>query len=264
MVDISDAPPAYPTLAGKTAIVTGGSRGLGAGIAYELARRGARVIINYTSSSSEKLVDELILKIAALKNGSSGVKVQADISSLEAPAKVIAATVSESHPHIDILVNNAGTEVVRPLGEITAEDYSKAFDLNVRGTIMMTQAILPHLRAPGRIINISTIGSRAGFPGVSLYASSKAAIEGLTRCWAHELGDQGHTVNTVNPGPVRTELLARTVPEEAIQLTKALTAVGHRLGVPDDIAQIVGFLAEEGSRWITAQSISASGGFAQY
>lgn len=149
------------------------------------------------------------------------------------------------------------------LGEITPEEFASVYDLNVRGTLLMTQAVLPHLRAPGRIINVSSVGSRAGLPGLSVYCSSKAAIEGLTRCWAAELGPSGTTVNAVNPGPTETAMLAN-IPPAIVELQKTQTPMQNRLGTVDDVAQIVAFLAEESSRWVTGQAISATGGLAMY
>ncbi|MCJ1261116.1 hypothetical protein MMC22_000980 [Lobaria immixta] len=236
------------SLSGRIAIVTGGSRGIGAGIALELARRGAKVAITFTSPSSESSTDNLIANIESLQNGSAAIGIRADLRNVESPAIIVKATlqafstnVPESNggsSGIHILVNNAGCELVKDLGEITPEEFASVYDLNVRGTLLMTQTVLPHLRTPGRIVNVSSVGSRIGLAGLSVYCSSKAAIEGLTRCWATELGPAGITVNA--------------------------TPVQQRFGTVDDIAQIVAFLAEENSRWITGQAISASGGLAMY
>lgn len=127
----------------------------------------------------------------------------------------------------------------------------------------MIKAVVPYLRSPGRIINISSIGARSGFGNISLYCASKAAVEGLTRSLADELGSNGHTINAVEPGPVQAELL-QSLPKNFVDLQMSLTPMEHRMGTIDDIAQIVAFLAEERSRWITGQSISASGGRTMY
>ncbi|KAF9529387.1 hypothetical protein CPB83DRAFT_875528 [Crepidotus variabilis] len=248
---------ASTSLAGKIAIVTGSSRGIGYAIAYELARRGAKVCIVFTTISSEYLADELISKIVALSNGSGATKIQADLSLLDSPRKVVEHTLSAfSSSNINILVNNAARELVKPLSSITPEDFSSVYDLNARGTLFMTQAIIPYLPQKrlggGRIINVSSVGARQGFAALSLYNSSKAAMEGMTRCWAAELGAGGHTVNAVAPGPTESEMIKR-IPTEI-----------NRLGTADDIAQIVAFLASEESRWITGQVISASGGLNMY
>ncbi|KAE8377069.1 hypothetical protein BDV26DRAFT_264382 [Aspergillus bertholletiae] len=247
------------TLVGKVAIVTGATRGIGAGLAEELAHRGAKVLITYTSASSESTADQLIEQIKGFNNGSGAAKVRADLRELSAGQTIVKAATQAFGPHIDILVNNAGVEVVRPLSDLTVDGYNLVYNLNVHGAIFLTQAIIPHLRTPGRIINISSVGARAGFANLSLYCSSKAALEGLTRCWAAELGDAGHTVNAVNPGPVQTALL-ENIPKELVEMQKSVTPVEHRVGTIDDIAQVVAWLASEESRWVSGQAISASGG----
>ncbi|KFY06955.1 hypothetical protein V492_07584 [Pseudogymnoascus sp. VKM F-4246] len=251
------------SLANKVAIVTGASRGIGAGIALELARHGAKIVITYTSPGSSKGVDELISHINDLDNGASAIGIQADLRQIPTAQTIVEATLARFGPNIDILVNNAGVELVKPLQDITTSDFSYVYDLNVRAPLLLTQAVLPHLRAPGRIINISSVGARAGFKNLSVYCSSKAALEGLTRCWAAELGAQGHTVNCINPGPVQTELIDN-IPKETVDMQKATTPVQNRLGTVDDIAQIVSWMASEGSRWVTGQVVSASGGWAMY
>ena len=176
---------------------------------------------------------------------------------------MVAATRSAFGDHVDVLVNNAGCGTAKPLADIDAEFFSWVYDLNVRAALLMSKAVVPYLRAPGRIINISSVGARCGFKELTVYCSSKAALEGMTRCLAAELGSKGHTVNAVNPGPVPTELV-KEIPKEIIEMQKKTTPVENRLGTTDDIAQIVGFLAEERSRWITGQAISSSGGFSMY
>ena len=198
-----------------------------------------------------------------MQNGSAAAKVQADLREVDAPRKIVQATRSAFGDHIDILVNNAGCELVKGLGDISVDDFSYVYDLNVRAVLLMSKEVLPYLRTPGRIINISSVGARLGFRELSLYCSSKAAVEGMTRCFAAELGSQGHTVNAVSPGPVQTDIL-NGIPKEIIEMQKKSTTVDNRLGTTDDIAQIVGFLSEESSRWITGQAISASGGFSMY
>ena len=198
-----------------------------------------------------------------MQNGSAAAKIQADLRQVDAPRKIVQATRLAFGDHIDILINNAGCELVKSLGDISAEDFSYVYDLNVRAVLLMSQEVLPYLRPPGRIINVSSVGARLGFKELSLYCSSKAAVEGMTRCFAAELGSQGHTVNAVNPGPVQTDVLDG-IPKEIVEMQKKSTPVENRLGTTDDIAQIVGFLSEGSSRWITGQAISASGGFSMY
>ena len=228
----------------------------------ELTDGRLKITITFTSDSSAAAVDKLVAKIQKLQNGSEAIGVKADLRQIEAPEKIVQATRTAFGDHIDILVNNAACEVHKTLSEISVEDFSYIYNLNVRAVVLMSQAVLPYLRSPGRIINLGSVGARGGYVGYSLYASSKAAIEGLTRCYAAELGPEGHTVNAVHPGPVQTDMLDGISPEIVEQQKK--TTPANRLGTTDDIAQIVGFLAEEGSRWVTGQTISASGGYAMY
>lgn len=127
----------------------------------------------------------------------------------------------------------------------------------------MLQAVLPHLRRPGRIVNISSVGAREGYPGIATYSASKAALEGFTRGWAAELGKDGTTVNAVNPGPVQSEMLDQ-VSREIVEPQMKATAIEKRVGKAEEIAEIVAFLAEPRSSWVTGQCISASGGFKMY
>ncbi|KUJ06764.1 NAD(P)-binding protein [Mollisia scopiformis] len=255
-------------LDGKVAIVTGGSRGLGAGMAQELAIRGASVIIVYTSERSAGLADNVISKITSLEHKPLATSIRGDLSTVDDPSKVVDSALawleSNARPkNIHILVNNAGVELVKPLGKITPEDFAKVYDLNVRGALLITQAVLPYLPAGGRIINISSVGGRAGFKELGLYCSSKAALEGLTRCWAAELGKNGTTVNAVNPGPVQSDMLDN-IPKYIIDAQKAATPIENRVGTVEEIAMIVCWLAGEDSKWVTGQTISASGGWAMY
>jgi 3-oxoacyl-[acyl-carrier protein] reductase len=186
--------------------------------------------------------------------------VQADLSKINAPEEIVAATLKAFGDKIDILINNAGVMFGKPIIETSADDYAAVFDVNVRAPLLMIKAVVPHLRAPGRIINMSSVGARFGPPQLALYAASKAAIEGMTRSLAQELGDAGHTVNAVAPGPTESEMLAE-VPKDIVDNQLKTTAVQHRVGTVDDVAQIVSWLASEASRWVSGQTISASGGF---
>ncbi|KAH7174728.1 uncharacterized protein B0J16DRAFT_184528 [Fusarium flagelliforme] len=255
----------FQTLKGKVAIITGASRGLGAGFAYELARRGAKIVATYTSPSSERLVKELSEKIASLDPPSQCIAIKSDLKEECSPAKIVREAVAAFGPQVDILVNNAGMEIVKPYTNIKPSDFDSIFYLNVRAPLLLLQAVKPYLPSSGggRIINISSVGARCGFKNLSLYCASKAALEGLTRSWAAELGAEGHTVNAVNPGPVQSELLDN-IPKEIVEMQKKQTPAGNRLGEVDDVAQIVAWLASEDSRWITGQALSASGGLEMY
>lgn len=183
-----------------------------------------------------------------------------------APATIIKATLDAFHTDtIDILVNNAGVGDNRPLGDVTLDAYTRMMDINVRAVIFMTQAVLPHLPKPrgGRIVNLSSISARGGYPTQSVYAASKAAVEGLTRVWATELGHSyGVTVNAVNPGPVDTDMYQAAGPVHLARMEEQNKKVpaGQRCGTVDDIGDIVLFLSQERSRWVTGDVICANGG----
>ncbi|KAL0944699.1 3-ketoacyl-acyl carrier protein reductase [Colletotrichum truncatum] len=257
------------SLQGKIAVVSGASRGLGAGMALDLAQQGASVMLLYTSDSSASKVDALVTKITSLPHSPRAASCKADLSSLSAPDAVLSAldTWLGAEGKIDILINNAGTEINAPLGAITPESFAKVYDVNVRAPLLLTQALLPRLSTAGgaaaRIINISSVGGRFGFPGMGLYCSSKAALEGLTRCWARELGGNGTTVNCVAPGPVQSDMLDN-IPAELVAMQKAQTPVQNRLGTTEEVARIVTWLAGPEASWVSGQVISASGGWAMY
>ncbi|OJD38078.1 short-chain dehydrogenase reductase sdr [Diplodia corticola] len=248
------------TLAGKVAIVTGASRGIGAAVALELANRGAKVVLTFTSAGSKKATEEAVTKINGLGNGAAAAMVQADLRQLEAPTQIVAAATAAFGDSIDILVNNAGCELIKPLSEVTAADYAHCMDLNVRGAMFMSQAVLPHLRKPGRIINMSSVGARVGLTAGCVYLTSKAGLEGFTRALAAELGAQGHTVNAIQPGPTRSDMIAK-VPQEIVEQQKKTTPLEHRMGEPEDVALLTAMVAEAQSGWMTGQCISASGGY---
>lgn len=198
-------------------------------------------------------------KIKALVDGSNAIKVQADLRKIESPDKIVEATCSAFGDDIDILVNNAGAGRIKSIAESTAEDFDWTFDLNVRAVFLMTKAVLPHLRAPGRIINIGSVFGRQGWPNTFAYAAAKVAVEGLTRCFAAELGPAGHSVNCISSGPVQADL-TRLLPAGVLDHLVSSTSLQNRIGTVDDIAQTVAFLAEERSRWLTGQTLAAAGG----
>lgn len=156
------------------------------------------------------------------------------------------------------MINNAGTDLLGSIADTTLEDYTRVMDLNLRAPFFLTQAAYPHLRAPARIINISSIAARSGFPIGCVYSMSKAGLEGMTRSMAKAYGKDGTTVNAVAPGVVETDMLAKWK-KEWIAEDAALTPVQRRTGQPDDVAQVVAWLAGEGSRWVSGQTISACG-----
>jgi 3-oxoacyl-[acyl-carrier protein] reductase len=254
-------------LQGKTALVTGASRGIGASIAYELASRGADVVLTYTSVTSKKLVAELESKIQSLPHTPKAFSICVDLKEESGPNQIISQVVAwrggSEKTVIDILVNNAGMERVKRLEEVRLLDYQELYNLNVRAPILLTQEVLRYLPPRGRVINIGSVGARSGFPGLSLYCSSKAALEGLTRCWAAELGHNGTTVNCVNPGPVQSEMLDN-IPKDIVDGQKKGTPIENRLGTKEEVADVVAWLAGPESRWVTGQTLSVSGGWAMY
>lgn len=185
--------------------------------------------IVFTSPSSETGAKNTAAQIDRLGTGTKAIVVQANLRDVDAPDRIVKATVEAFGPHIDILVNNAGVLFPKALKETTAEDFAAIFDVNVRAPLLMTKAVEPFLRAPARIINLSSVGARQGFEALAMYSSSKAAIEGLTRGLAAELGHAGHTVNAVAPGPVQSEMLD-DVPQDIVDIQLKTTPVEHRHG----------------------------------
>ncbi|KAK1485049.1 hypothetical protein CCUS01_15382 [Colletotrichum cuscutae] len=250
------------SLNGKIAIVTGGARGIGAGIVRALSKQGASVAFNYVSPSSEAAALKLVEEVKGF-----GVRVtciRADMASPEAPSLILKAALREFQTDkVDILVNNAGVGGNAPLEEVTIEDYDRLMAVNVRAVIFMTQSVLPHINRGGRIVNLSSISARGGYPTQSVYAASKAAVEGLTRVWATELGHKyGVTVNSVNPGPVDTDMYRAAGPVHLARMEEQNKKVPAepRCGTEEDVADIIVFLCEERSRWVTGDTICANGG----
>ena len=236
----------------KVAVVTGGSRGIGAAIAERLAAGGAKIVINYTSAKAA--AESVAKNIRA--GGGEAVVVQSDVAKSGAAEKIFGAA-REAFGKIDILVNNAGIFYQTPLAEATPEQVEKLFAVNVFGLLAMTRAAAEHLPAGGRIINISSIAGRAAIPGFSAYSATKAAVDSITRTLAAELGPKGIAVNAVAPGTTETDMLPSDA--EFIAQFVADTPLG-RLGKPDDIAGVVAFLASKDADWVTGQVIDASGG----
>lgn len=182
----------------------------------------------------------------------------------KAPSTLLDATLEGfGVKHVDILVNNAGLGQNTPLKDISVDEYERLMRINVRSVIFMTQKVLPHINRGGRIVNLSSISARGGYATQSVYAASKAAVEGLTRVWATELGHEyGVTVNAVNPGPVDTDMYRAAGPVHLKRMEEQNQKVpaAPRCGTPEDIADIITFLCEERSRWVTGDIICANGG----
>jgi 3-oxoacyl-[acyl-carrier protein] reductase len=242
-------------LVGKVAIVTGGSRGIGAAIALRLAAEGATVAITYASNKTA--ADKTVKEIEEL--GVKAVSFKADVASKDDTDALVAEL--RKLGKIDILVNNAAIFLGGPIDQVGLDQYDQLFNTNVRGVVATTLAALPYLNDGGRIINISSGAARASIPGFSLYSATKGAIEALTRVWAQDLGKRQITVNAVAPGTTETDMLNQGVPDEAKGSFIEKTALG-RLGQPSDIADAVAFLASNDGRWVTGKTLDADGGLA--
>jgi 3-oxoacyl-[acyl-carrier protein] reductase len=242
-------------LAGKVALVTGGSRGIGAAIARRLAAGGAAVALTY--HSRQDLADQVVKEIE--QAGGQGWAVRADAADAEQVWASVAGAV-ERFGRLDILVNNAGVGVLGPFEGISLDDVDRVLRTNVRGPFLAAQAAAAHLSEGGRIISIgSCMAERVAFPGGTLYATSKAALTGLTKTLAKELGPRGITANLVHPGPIDTDM--NPADGESAEFQAGLTALGA-YGRDLDVAETVAHLAGEGGRYITGASIAVDGGFA--
>jgi 3-oxoacyl-[acyl-carrier protein] reductase len=248
--DVARAP-----LADRRAFVTGGSRGIGAGIVRRLAADGAAVGFTYreTTDAANDLEQEII------GSGGQALAVQADSADPEALRAAISKAVGR-FGGLEVLVNNAGTSHMAPIEEFPMAEYDRLLAVNVRAIFVAIQAALPHLGAGGRIISIgSVLADRAPISGISVYALTKAAVAGLTRNLARELGPRGITVNTIQPDPVATD--ANPDSGEFADTVRSLTAVGH-YGQPHDIADAVAFLARVEARFVTGTAWNVDGGYA--
>jgi 3-oxoacyl-[acyl-carrier protein] reductase len=242
-------------LAGKVALVTGASRGIGAAIAKRLAAEGASVVVNYSRSADA--ADAVVREIEAA--GGQAMAAQADVADPAAVRRLFATTL-ERWGRLDILVNNAGVAEFRPLAAITEAHYARQFDVNVRGVLFATQEAARVMgEAGGRIVNITSGAAKAAPPNTSVYSATKAAVETMTRSHAAELGPRRITVNAVAPGLTVTDMLTQNIPAEAQQAMVKSTALG-RLGTPEDIAAVVAFLVSDDGSWVTGQIIGANGG----
>ncbi|GJF32125.1 3-oxoacyl-ACP reductase [Kitasatospora sp. NE20-6] len=242
-------------LAGKVALVTGGSRGIGAAVALRLAEDGADVALTYRGGAER--AEAVAARIRAM--GRRGWAVRADSADPQEVGAVVDA-VAERFGRLDILVNNAGVGVLGPIGDITPEDVDRVLAVNVRAPFLFAQAASGRLADDGRIITIgSCIAKRVAFPGASLYSASKAAAIGLTKALARELGPRGITANVIHPGPIDTDMNPADGPSAGFQAS--LTALGT-FGRATDIAATVAHLAGADGRYITAAEIAVDGGFA--
>jgi 3-oxoacyl-[acyl-carrier protein] reductase len=242
------------TIRGKVALVTGGSRGIGAAIAKRLARDGADVAITYASAQPK--ADEVVRAIEA--SGRRALALRSDSADARAVQAAVAETVRVLG-RLDVLVNNAGIALMAPLEKFSLEDFDRMLAVNVRAVFAAAQAAATRMGEGGRIITIGSVNAeRMPFEGGSVYAMTKAAVAGLTRGLARDLGPRGITVNTIQPGPIATDMN----PDEGAfaDMLRAQLALGH-YGKPDDIAGLVAYLAGPDAGFVTGASLSIDGGF---
>ena len=244
-------------LSHKVAVVTGASKGIGAEIARELAAEGASVVVNYASSRNvaEKLVDEIV------SAGGRAVAIQGDVAKAADVERLLAEAARHFGP-IDILVNNAGVYAFSPIESFTEDEFHRHFNINVLGVLLSIREAHKHFAANGgSIINISSVVSRLAPPQNALYVATKSAVDGITRSLAKELGPRNIRVNSINPGLVETEgthaggIIGSEFERQAAQQTPL-----GRVGQPADIAAVAVFLASDDARWMTGETLFASGG----
>ena len=244
-------------LAGKVAVVTGASKGIGAAIARRFGREGAKVVVNY---ASDKAGAEAVVKDIE-SAGAQGIAIQANVADGKAVEHLFAEA-KKAFGKIDILVNNAGVYEFRPLEEVDEKHFRKQFDLNVLGLLLATKAAVRNINGDGAsIINVSSIASKTPPPGSSVYSATKGAVDVLTRSLAQELGPKKIRINTLAPGVTDTEGV-RALPQDGSEFRNyaiSRTPLG-RVGTVDDVADAALFLASDESRWITGEEILVGGG----
>jgi len=241
------------SLTEKVALVTGGSRGIGAAIAKRLAADGAKVVITYAKDASAA---SAVVK-AIERNGGTALAIQADAADVKAIQGAVEKVV-KTFGRLDVLVNNAGTAIPKPLNETTLEEMDRVIDINIRGSMLATQAALNYMKSGGRIIMIgSAVGERVAAPGLVVYAGTKGAVKMFSQALAREVGSRGITVNNIQPGPIDTDLNPASGDWAVPQ--KAATAL-DRYGRVEDIAAMVALVAGPEGSYITGANLTVDGG----
>lgn len=243
---------------GRVALVTGASRGIGRAIAIGLAQRGYDLIVNDIARQSEALA-MLAHEIEAL--GQRAIALHADVSSKAEVTAMVARAIAEAG-HVDAVVNNAGILITSPVETLEEGVWDTVMDVNAKGTFLVIQALLPHMRARryGRIVNIASIGGKQGAPEQAHYSASKAAIMGFTRVLAQEIGAEGITANCVCPGIILTDMGRTNLEDPAIKARWTANTAMHRIGVPEDIVGPVAFFASDDAGFVTGQTLNVDGG----
>lgn len=243
-------------LADKVAIVTGASKGIGAGIARALAAEGAAVVVNYASGKAG--ADALVSEITAA--GGKAIAVRADVSKADQAQALVDAAIG-TFGRLDVLVNNSGVYEFASIADTTEDLYRRTFDINVLGVLLVTRAAAKHLGEGASIINISSAATSLLPPDTAVYSGTKGAVDAITGVLANELGPRKIRVNAINPGAVETEgtHTAGFAGSEFFDAVVTQTPLG-RIGQPDDIGPIAVFLASDDSRWLTGEKLTASGG----
>jgi 3-oxoacyl-[acyl-carrier protein] reductase len=239
-------------LENKVIIVTGSSRGIGKEIAIQLAKNGAKVVVNHSNSATE--AEDTVLKIT--NDGGTAFAVKADVSNRDDVTQLFDKTIAK-YGKVDVLINNAGVMISKEIKDNTQDDFSKQFDINVRGIFNTLQEAHSKLADNGNIINVSSSTVKLMFPTYALYSASKAAVEQMTRVFSKEIG-RGISVNALAPGATETELFMNGKSQEFIDKLSSMNAF-NRLAKPIDIARVAVFLASDDSKWISGQVIGANG-----
>jgi len=243
-------------LADKVVLVTGSSKGIGAQVALKLASAGAKLIVNY--SGSQAAAAQVVSQIRAA--GGQAIALQADVSKSAEVAALFDQAIGH-YGRIDVLINNAGIMLTKLVKDTSDEDFDRQFDVNVKGVFYTLREAASKLADNGTIINFSTSVNRIMLPGYASYVATKAAVEQLTRVFSKEVGARGINVNSISPGPTNTALFTQGKAPELIERLAALSPF-NRIAEPDDIAEVVLFLASDEAKWINAQNIGANGGMA--
>ncbi|WP_176056496.1 SDR family oxidoreductase [Brucella intermedia] len=240
----------------KSAIITGGSKGIGRASAIALARQGHAVVINYVNSADD--AEDTVGEIAAF--GGTAIKVAADVASSTQVSDLFSEAKTE-FGGVDIVVASAGVMAPSAIADTTDEEFDRQFKTNVRGSFNVFREAARQVRDGGRIIGFSSTTLALNAPGYSIYNATKGAVEGMIRVIAKELGSRGITVNAIAPGPVETELFLRGKSNDDIERMATMAPL-KRIGRPDDIAHLVAFLASPEAAWINGQVLRANGGIA--